>query len=263
VKHRSLGFAAAILLAGTRVPARDLAEMKAKGALRVLFSSDSNAQTFSVTPGTEPGLERELLETFARLHRLQMKPVPKERFEDIIPALLRGEGDLIVGINDTEERRRQIDFTVEVMPSRHVVVTRVPDSAIVSLDALRAVRVGVVSGTTWEEAAVAAGVTESRLVRAADVDAMLGSLGARKVAAVVMSLADATLAVQADPKLQVGMFLGRPRRAAWAVRKSDPELKRALDAHLGGSRQTGAWSRLVVKYYGENALKVLDRARTE
>jgi hypothetical protein len=60
-----------------------------------------------------------------------------------------------------------------------------------------------------------------------------------------------------------GIFLGRPGHASWALRKSDPELKRALDAHLESSRRTGAWSRLVVKYYGKNALKVLDRAREE
>jgi membrane-bound lytic murein transglycosylase MltF len=78
-----------------------------------------------------------------------------------------------------------------------------------------------------------------------------------------MTLAEVNLALRGDPKLQAGMFVGPPGRVAWALRKSDIELKLALDRHLEASRRTGSWSRLVVKYYGETTLKVLDRAMRE
>jgi ABC-type amino acid transport substrate-binding protein len=254
--------AVAFLMSGP-ASARDLTEIKAGGVLKVLVAADEAPETFSLAAGSAPGMERELVEAFARLHKLEMKPVPVKAWEDIIPALLRGEGDLIVAINDTEARRRQVDFTREVMPSRHVVVTRKPDAPITEIAALRAVKVGVPFGTTWEEAAVAAGVPASRLVDLADMKAILEALRARKITAAVAPLADLTLALRTDPALQAGMFVGPPGRAAWALRKSDPGLKRALDEHIEASRRTGSWSRLVVKYYGEAALKVLDRAKGE
>jgi ABC-type amino acid transport substrate-binding protein len=240
----------------------DLSALKARGVLRVLVAADETPETFSFVPGPSPGIERELIEGFARLERIEMKAIPVVRFEDMIPTLLRGEGDVILGINDTATRRKQIDFTTEVMPSRHVVVTRKPDLPITSLVALRAVRVGTVSGTSWAEAAAEAGVPASRIVELPAMTAVLDALKTKKVTAAVVSLADLTMAMRSDPALQAGLFLGPPGHAAWGVRKSDPELHQALDAYLENVRRT-SWSRLVVKYFGEDALKVLGRARQE
>ena len=256
-----LPLAFAFLLGPANGSAQDLAALKARGVIKVLVAADEVPETFSFRPGETPGLERELIEGFSRLHKLEMKPVPVKDFSDIIPALLRGEGEVILAINDTESRRKQIAFTREVLPSRHVVVTRKPDGAITALEALRAVRVGVSFGTTWAEAATAAGVPASKLQDLPDVRSILEALRTRKITAAVMTLADLTLALRTDPDLQAGMFLGPAGSAAWGVRKTDPELLRALDAHLDSSRQTGSWSRLVVKYYGADALKVLDRAQ--
>lgn len=254
--------AGACFASPSSVTARDLAPIKGRGALKVLVAVDEVPETFSLGAG-EPGMERELLEAFARLHKLEMKPVPVKVWEDIVPALLRGDGDLIVGINDTEARRLKVDFTREVMPSRHIVITRKPDEAIHEATALRAVRVGVPFATTWAEAAAAAGVPASRMVDLPDMKAILAALRARRITAAVVPVADLTLALRSDPALQGGMFVGPPGRAAWAVRKNDPDLKRALDDHLEASRRTGSWSRLIVKYYGEAALRVLDRAKSE
>ena len=55
--------------------------------------------------------------------------------------------------------------------------------------------------------------------------------------------------------------MGPPGRVAWAVRKEDAELLRLLDEHLANVRRGPAWSRLIVKYFGDQALAVLGRAR--
>ena len=49
--------------------------------------------------------------------------------------------------------------------------------------------------------------------------------------------------------------------ASAAVRKEDGDLKRALDAYLTDVRRSAVWSRLVVKYFGDEALHVLGRER--
>jgi ABC-type amino acid transport substrate-binding protein len=47
------------------------------------------------------------------------------------------------------------------------------------------------------------------------------------------------------------------------VRKADASLREALDQYLDGTRKTGNWSRLVVRYFGDDALNILGRAKKE
>lgn len=54
-----------------------------------------------------------------------------------------------------------------------------------------------------------------------------------------MSISTATLAARRDPAL------------------------RALNDYLGSHRETASWSRLVVEYFGEDALNVLGTAQEE
>ena len=111
----------------------------------------------------KPGLEREMLEGFARLKRLKLEVVPVKAFSDRIPALLRGDGDVIVGLVDTAERRKQIDFTAEVLPVRHLVVTHKPGPPVKSVEELRKRKAGTIRGTTWSRETQAAGVPESQV----------------------------------------------------------------------------------------------------
>jgi hypothetical protein len=48
--------------------------------------------------------------------------------------------------------------------------------------------------------------------------------------------------------------------AAWGLRPQDRELREALDGYLRLKKQSASWSRLVVKYFGADALAILDRA---
>ena len=85
-------------------------------------------------------------------------------FEQIIPMLQRGEGDVITGIVDTEARRQKVAFTGEVFPVRHMAVTRRPGPTARRIEDLRTLRVGVIPGTTWEQAVVDAGVPKGKRV---------------------------------------------------------------------------------------------------
>lgn len=50
-------------------------------------------------------------------------------------------------------------------------------------------------------------------------------------------------------------------KIAWAVRKSDADLRAALDEYLGNVRRGPSWSRLIVKYFGDQALQVLGKGK--
>jgi ABC-type amino acid transport substrate-binding protein len=237
----------------------DLDEIKARGTLRVLVSADEDPVWFSLAANGEPGFDRELLEGFARLHGLALEVVQVPQFEDIIPALLEGRGDVINGINDTEERRKHIAFTREVLPSQHVVITLRPHAVVTTPAQLRDERVGVVTGTTWEEAA-AEHVPQSALVGFADAPALMQALRRGEITATVMTLSDVLPAQRKDPDIQAGTLLGAPISTCWGLRREDSVLRATIDEFLFGTRRSGAWNRLLVKYFEEGALQVLGKA---
>jgi ABC-type amino acid transport substrate-binding protein len=237
--------------------------LEQRGTLRVLVSSDENPEMYDYKgTAANPGLEREILEGFARLHNLKVESVPMD-FEGILTAIQKGEADIATGIIDTPFRRQQVAFTTEVLPARHLVVTRKPAPAIDTLDQLRAQRVSVIKGSSWEEQAKAAGVPAAKIDGYGDQNAAQEALKSGKNGAMVMAISDYTLAHRRDPALTAGMFLGQPGSAGWAVRQEDTVLRAALDEYLTSIRKTPSWGRLVVKYFGEDALSVLGRAKKE
>jgi ABC-type amino acid transport substrate-binding protein len=244
--------------------AQDLGEMRKRGTLRVIVERDSQPERFSLQATTEPGLEKEILQGFVARDGLKLEIVAVERTEDRIPALLEGKGDVIVGIVVTEARRKVVDFTSEVLPTRHVVVTRKPDQAIESLEQLRSQRVGTLKGSSWAEMVTAAGVPLANVDDSfPSSEACLDGLRTRRVSAVVMSVSWAVVARNRDPDLVLGVFVGPPTSAAFALRKDAPQLAAELGAYVANLRKTDTWSRLVVKYFRESGLEILKRSRPE
>lgn len=197
---------------------------------------------------------------FARVQKLKLVLVPVVRWDGAIPDLVKGRGDVLAGINATEARRKQIDFSDELLPAKNVVVTRKPHAVVRAADQLQAERVAAAPGTTWWEAVEAAGVPPSRVVKVDDAAQAFAALREGKATATVLDLVDFFFERRKDPALEMGMTLGNPLSSAWGVRKTDPKLRQALNAYLRDLRSSPAWSRLVVKYFGEDALAVLGRA---
>jgi membrane-bound lytic murein transglycosylase F len=241
------------------VAAADLDAIAARGSLRVLAEVDDEAAWFSAKGGDAPGFEREVLEGFARLHKLRFEVVPVGSWSDAIPMLLEGKGDLLAGVNDTPARRRQVDFTVELLPARNVVVTRRPQPRVLAADDLRGARFAVVPHTTWSEALASAGVPASRTVAVDDMASALEAIRAGRCEATVTDVLDFLLQRRRDKDLEAGMTLGGALSSAWAVRKTDPRLRRDLDAYPVALHGSANWSRLLVKYFGEDAPAVLGR----
>jgi ABC-type amino acid transport substrate-binding protein len=242
-----------------RSSAADFEDIKRRGTLRVIVAADEQPEMFSLQASGAPGFDRELLEGFASLHRIRVEPLVLP-FDEGIPALLAGKGDVIIELIDTEARRRRLAFTAPILPVRTIVVTRKPEPPIATLEALRAARIGVVEGTSWVDAATAAGVPASRLETLPDLSAALAAVKTKRVQGTVLSLVDATLAIRKDPELQAGITLDDTRHASYGVRPADAQLLQALNDYIAGMRKAGTWSRLVVKYFGDRALTILGHA---
>jgi ABC-type amino acid transport substrate-binding protein len=245
------------------VAAADLPDIQKAGTIRVIVWTDNLPELFSAKPGPEPGLEYEILEGFTRLRRLKIAIVTVPSLDARIPALLRGEGDMVAGgLVNTESRRRLVDFTAELFPIRHVAVTRKPHPPITTLEQLHAVKVGTVKGSSWADQIQQAGVPASQVNDSyASPDALMAGLRAGEVSAVVLSVVWAAAEVRRDPQLELGVLMGESTSVGYAVPREAPLLRAALDEFISNLRRTPTWSRLVVKYFGEKGLEILRKSR--
>jgi membrane-bound lytic murein transglycosylase F len=251
----------AVLASSTFVSGADLDEVRKRGELRVLaVVDDPRDEFFTDRPGV--GLDRELLEAFASLHKLKLVVVPAPAWDRLVPMLQEGRGDVVAGrFTVTEARRRLVDFTGEIFPTRAVVVTRRPHRVVATVEELREEKVGTVNGTSLASAVSGAGVPASSVDDSVPTGGLPAALKAGKVTAIVLGIENAITERRKDPALQIGAFVGPPGSLAWAARKGDGELLAALDDYVASMRRTPTWSRLVVKYFGDEAPEILKRAR--
>jgi ABC-type amino acid transport substrate-binding protein len=245
------------------LPAADLPAIRNRGRLRVLAILVNQQNDFiSAQPGK--GFDRELLEGFATLQRVNLEVVAQSSWDALVPALLAGKGDVIAGrFTATESRRKLIAFTSEAFPTRNVVLTRKPHRVVTTLEELRAERVGTVKGTSLAEAVAGAGIPPGNVDETIPTGTLPAALKLGRVTAVVLGLENAIDAQRQDPDLQLGLFLGPPRSLAYGLRKEDTELRQALSDYIDNLRRTPTWARLVVKYFGEAAPEILRKARQE
>jgi membrane-bound lytic murein transglycosylase F len=257
---------AALLVLALAAPlaATDLSDIKSRGSLRVLVVLDTRRPEFFALDPASPGFDHEVIEGFARRHQLKLDVVKLPSWDDLVPALLAGKGDVIVGgFRDTEARRKSVAFSAETFPTRMVVVTLKPHRVVQTLEQLRTEKVGAMKGTAMVEAVAAAGVPSQNVDDGVATWSYVDALHAGRVTAVAWSVERAIPAQREDPNLQLGMFLDGPGALAFAVRPQDTKLLAALDDHISGVRRSGVWSRLVVKYFGANALDLLKQARSD
>jgi ABC-type amino acid transport substrate-binding protein len=260
--HRGLTpwIVAALALAPSAARALDT-DTGLPARLRVLVAADEMPEMFSFEPKGQPGFERELIEGFCRINGLGLEVIQVKDFDQIIPMLLRREGDLIAGIVDTPARRQKVAFSSEVFPVRHMAITRRPGPTARTLGELRGLRVGIIPGTTWEQAVVDAGVPRPNRTAYRDAELLLAGLRGREVDAVVMTVFDFALAKKHDAELVAGPFVGRAAAAALALRPEDGRLLQALNGYLQGMRQ--ARHTLMFKYLNEEALSLIALGRRE
>jgi ABC-type amino acid transport substrate-binding protein len=234
-------------------------ELGRPGTLRVVAVGGSPA-FFNLKSG-EPGLDREVLEGFARLHGLTVSPVEAPSWSALVSWLVEGRGDVVAGgVTATPARRQKIDFTSEVMPTRLVIVSRRPTGLLDTIEQLRGEKVGTVRGSSMAEALQAAGIAADDSI---PTGGTLEALRSGRITAALIGIEDALLYRRADEAVQVGGFVGAPASLAFGVRKDAPRLEQALDEYVTNLRRTPTWSRLLVKYFGSSAPGLLKRARAD
>ncbi|HVR09854.1 MAG TPA: transporter substrate-binding domain-containing protein [Thermoanaerobaculia bacterium] len=243
------------LLAAPGLAASSLAEVKARGKLIVLCFPHQESPFIRVRAevglGHYDGVDYEVMEGFARslAVALEVRPV-KPSFNALLPALLRGDGDVIASeFSVTEERRKQVDFSVPYFTVHHLVV--VPAGSAVRTPAdLAGKRASTIVGSSNEE--------QTRALRPGSISYAdftrwsFDALNEGKADFTVQDEPSVWRLLKLYPNLKVALQLPGAEYYSYAVvPKSD--LKPALDRYIEKLRRSGKLDEIIHRYLGQDA----------
>jgi membrane-bound lytic murein transglycosylase F len=230
--------AAAVAASERAAAARaDLPEIRARGTLRLLVTRGTREAHLPRT-GSALEREREIAVALARELGVEIEWVQVESIDDLLPALLEGRGDLVVGnLTTTSERRARVIFSAPVAFVREQIVTRASDTALDGPADLAGRRVAVrESASHWKsvetlrhdhpqialEAVPDALSAEEILAGVADGRYDVAIADGNRVRTVLEQRSDLRVAFELDA---VGVI-------AWAMRPEAVQLRQAVDGFL-------------------------------
>jgi len=175
-------------------------------------------------------------------------------WEGIFNSLQQGDRDLLVSaITITDERRQSMDFTAPYFDAHQLIAVK-QGSKVARFDDLKALKVGVQTGTTGEEAVTRLqGKNSPNIKRFESTPLALKELDAGGVDAVVAdngvvvnylaNNAAAGVKPVSDPSFV-------PEQYGIAVRKGNAELLQKLNQGLAGIKADGTYDRIHAGYFG-------------
>jgi ABC-type amino acid transport substrate-binding protein len=220
--------------------------------LRVGTAADTPPLAFQ-QDGQVVGMEADLarlLET--QLGRpLQFLVLPAA---ELVPALQRGDVDMVMsGLVITEAREREVDFVLPYyLQAGQMAIIRTEDvmrfrSPVSLLQG--GFKVGFVGGSAGERY-VKAQMNAATAVSCAQPDECLQGLLARRID-VFIDAASTSWLIATQPRYGALLSLYRPltdEPLAWAVSKSNPQLRERLDAALTAMRETQIFGHILDRW---------------
>jgi membrane-bound lytic murein transglycosylase F len=232
-------------------PIADLKQIRWRRELRVLLPNTRTALSYPPDVASAHEYEVNLVKRFAEKHYLEIDWVHVDHWDDLIPGLLAGKGDLIAAnITITESRKDKISFTVPIDTVREKLVVRIGDD-IKSPEDLVGREVAVRERSAFwdllkEFRKQHAGIEVRLLPEHVPAYAVLSgiSTGEYDIAAVDISQLEAQSSEWPDLKIVDG--LTRDSIIAWGVNPESADLLEALNTFLG-REQLKKQSQLVYK----------------
>lgn len=211
----------------------DLQGIRSRGSLRFLIRG-LPGQKFLPRSGGAVADDAEQAEAFARRLGAEAVFVSVERYDELIPALLDGKGDVIAtGLSVTDARIKKVVFARSVRGASEVLVgRRGMEDPPKSLEDLAGREVHVRASSSYAETLKSLEIEGLRWVavpEALDTAEIVADVAAGDRP---LTVADAPIveAVRAYAPDAMALFpLREGRKLAWAVRPDDPELRAAIE----------------------------------
>ncbi len=246
--------------ASTPLPAGELDSVRARGSLVVVSFPHQDSEFMSVNLDRGPmkkaggvedfmGLDVDIMAGFAASLgvRLEIRPIQKPGYGELVPALLEGDGNVIASsFTITPARLEKVDFSTPYFSSPEVVVMR-KDATLSSAADLAGKKGAAVRGSAQVELLKKLGL--------ADADLVLGDFTRDGYEAVADGRADFTVVdggsldmVLGDfPALKSGFPVGEGVRYGFALRKGS-DLLAPLNAYLAKLASSGELAGLRQKW---------------
>lgn len=212
----------------------DLDAIRKRGKLRILVdvtNTDSLHRRMTLQ-------DVELEEARRLAKHLGLEPVVlyADQFDELIPALIAGKGDLIANnVIMTDEREKIVDFSIPIADSKLSVVSREDADEIKDDSDLSGKTMKVTRGTIYEDAAEEfvrshPGI-ELELVEE-DYAELLVNVSKGKLDYAITEPHVLSMVNQFRDNLKINYTFPPENQTAWAVRKQSPELLSAIDEFI-------------------------------
>ena len=234
---------------------RTLDEIVKSGYIRVL--TRNNDTSFFIYRGHRMGFDYELGKKLAQHLGIRVDMIITQGWQEMLPALLKGEGDVIAAeMTVTPERQKAVLFAEPWGHTREVVVWKDGSPPIKSAQELGGKEVHVRKGSTYYATLLALNEKlgdKPVLIREEpedwETDTILQAVSKGEI---VYTIADDLLAnihTAYWENLVVGPPISEERDLAWAVRPGDVKLKKAIDDVFRDLRKKPDFNILRKKYF--------------
>lgn len=202
--------------------------------------------------GNPAGIEYEILSRFAEENGYRLELIWCPVFEEIIPKLLSGEGDLIAAqLAVTKSRLKHLSFSEPYFPNRVVIVAPVETEQYPSLVGKK---VAVVPRSMGAE--ILAPTPGIELVYGSSEEELLRMVSRREAFAMPCDVVLAFLRLPDYQDLAIAGFLSDRQDYAFALPR-ESSLKPLLDQHIGEIKADGSFNQLILDTFGDLGYLIL------
>ncbi len=227
------------LTAADQVFRGDFEQIKQRGKLRIVVPANVGGGRYLPRKGSPVSQQFEIAEAFARFHDLVPELVISESFADMIPLLVEGKGDIVVGnLTVTDSRRKKIAFSIPLDHVREKVLVASDNDTINAVKDLDHKRVMVSPSSTFWEAL--SWLKQHKYKNINLIERPRGMLDEDELDLLAAGGIDATIRDSNVVEMysgyrddfRIAANFSKQRDIAWGVRKDAPALRNALNDYL-------------------------------
>lgn len=172
------------------------------------------------------------------------------KFDAIIAAIKTGKGDIAAsGLTITEERKREVDFTLPYVTARQVIIVRKGFPEF-TRDEMKNFSIGVQHGTTGD-LYVAQNITQPQ--RFDDGALAIAALVREKLDVVVLDQDPALVHVSKNPGLVILPEALTFEEYAFAIAKGNPDLLKMLNETIAAMHEDGTVESVIKRHKDKNS----------
>lgn len=238
----------------------DFSQIKTSKTLRII--TWQGTESYLPRAGSPPKVELDYLQQFADENKLEIELVSLKKFDELIPALLAGKGDVIAAnLSVTQQRKKQVKFSNPFAETTEYLVMAKDAKTLASGKALAGRELAIQDGTAFATTAKGLAKFHTKL-KIRKVPGEIGrdemmdkvASGEYDLAILDSNLLSAMLKYRND--IKKSLQASSKRKIAWAVRPDSKKLLTELNHFLrdhglviktGGSKKTAAktrWDRI-------------------